>query len=226
MSTKITNNQMLWKKEINRLKRFMRQAEKKGYNFDFNLPEQPKRVTKKSIERLKEITPNVLYSQATYSGELLRHGEKSITANEARKRSRKKGAEKAKATRKSKQENIPWEEYEIIYRIEQKLNEWTIPFYWSAYWVELKTNHYNKVKEIWENAVETEGKKELAKRLKGKADIIERILDNVLYGSDEEEVKFNITEFMEILLNRNLTDEEYEDIEALNEEYEDFEEWF
>ena len=45
-----------YKKEVNRLNRFIKQAEKRGYRFPQNaIPHQVKKPTKASIERLKKI---------------------------------------------------------------------------------------------------------------------------------------------------------------------------
>lgn len=61
MAKKLTANQIAYQKEISRLKRAIKRNEKQGYLLpqDF-LPAQPKKVTKKAIERLKEIKPKDL----------------------------------------------------------------------------------------------------------------------------------------------------------------------
>lgn len=56
-----TENQLAFERERRRIKAAIRRYEKKGYIFDKktieNLIKKPKRITKKSIENLKEITP-------------------------------------------------------------------------------------------------------------------------------------------------------------------------
>ena len=60
-------------KERNRLKSFVRRAEKRGYSFpDTLIPSIPNRKTEASIRRLKKLTKDVLYSKATYGGEAQR----------------------------------------------------------------------------------------------------------------------------------------------------------
>lgn len=64
---KITVNQAEYKKELTRIKRFVKRAEKRGYKFNEGiLPEMPKRVTKKALEKIKSIRPEDLYKNSTY----------------------------------------------------------------------------------------------------------------------------------------------------------------
>lgn len=65
-----TQNQLNaeYNKELNRLKRFMRQAQKKGFAFpDTAIPKPPKKITAKSVSRLQKITSKSLYKKATYT---------------------------------------------------------------------------------------------------------------------------------------------------------------
>lgn len=65
---KITKKSQLLKeynKERNRIKRFIRNAEKRGYVFEPNLiPPKPKTITSGSIRRLSKIRPAQLYKKA------------------------------------------------------------------------------------------------------------------------------------------------------------------
>lgn len=65
---KITKKSQLLKeynKERNRIKRFIRNAEKRGYVFEPNLiPPKPKTITSGSIRRLSKIRPAQLYNKA------------------------------------------------------------------------------------------------------------------------------------------------------------------
>lgn len=102
MTTKITPEQE-YKKELRRIKQFIRRASKRGFFWEKSpIPNQPKKITSKSVERLRKITPDVLYKKGEYvvqeTGEL-------ITATKGRKLERKSAVEKAKETRKAKQAN-------------------------------------------------------------------------------------------------------------------------
>lgn len=58
-----------YNKQLNRIKHFIRRNEQRGFQFDDIIPNKPKRVTKASVNRLKKITPDVLYKHSVYGGE-------------------------------------------------------------------------------------------------------------------------------------------------------------
>ena len=101
-SQKLTPNQMAFKKELNRIKRFVRNARKRGYEFDDNvLPKQPKRVTRKKLEEIKKIKPSNLYDKAVYYDEI---SHETFTGQQGRKIERYRANLKAKETRKKNKE--------------------------------------------------------------------------------------------------------------------------
>lgn len=90
-------------KERNRLKSFVRRAEKRGYSFpDTLIPSIPKRKTEASIRKLKKLTKDVLYSKAIYGGEST-FGE-IVSGKEGLNLERKLRAKKASETRKANKE--------------------------------------------------------------------------------------------------------------------------
>lgn len=98
MAKKLTLNQELWQKELNRIKRFQKSATKRGFYFpDEIIPDTPRRITKKALERLQKITPNQQYAKAVY---LDKASGKMISGTEGRRQERsiasKKGWEKVK----------------------------------------------------------------------------------------------------------------------------------
>ena len=63
----MTKNQLEFKKQQRRLKRAIKRLEKQGYfDFDFEIPTQPKRVTKKRIEEIKAIKPKHILKGAQH----------------------------------------------------------------------------------------------------------------------------------------------------------------
>lgn len=103
MAKKLTQLQLDYKKQVKRLKQAVRRAEKHGYIVPENvIPKQPKRITKKSVERLKKITTDEIYSKSEKldfeTGEL-------IPGKVARKQERSEAAKKAAKTRKEKRYN-------------------------------------------------------------------------------------------------------------------------
>ena len=96
---KLTKNQIAFKKQVTRIKNFIRRATKRGYEFsDDIIPTMPKRVTTKSIEKIKNIKPKDLYSKASYldksTGEI-------VSGSTGRKIERNLSTQKAKETRKN-----------------------------------------------------------------------------------------------------------------------------
>jgi len=99
---KLTPNQQAWKRETKRIKAFMRRATKRGYIFEgITLPSAPKRITKKSLQQLKDITPDYLYGKA----KKLVPGstDQYMTGTEARAMERRVAYLKGKATRERNQ---------------------------------------------------------------------------------------------------------------------------
>lgn len=90
-------------KERNRIKSFVRRAEKRGYSFPESIvPSIPKRKTEASIRKLKKLTKEMLYSKAYYGGEAT-SGE-IVSGKEGLKVERQLRAKRAVETRKKKKE--------------------------------------------------------------------------------------------------------------------------
>lgn len=90
-------------KERNRIKSFVRRAEKRGYSFPESIvPSIPKRKTEASIRKLKKLTKEMLYSKASYGGEAT-YGE-IVSGKEGLKLERQLRAKRAAETRKQKKE--------------------------------------------------------------------------------------------------------------------------
>lgn len=116
----LTPTQQAYRKQVRRIKQFIRRAEKRGYQFSENvLPQQPKRITKQSVERLRKLTPEQLYKKAEYGGQAT-YGE-LVAGTKGRELERKASAQKALETRRARQQlqqPLPKTEYDI----EQTLN--------------------------------------------------------------------------------------------------------
>lgn len=108
---KLTANQQAFNKELKRIKRFLHNAQKRGYEFDDNvLPKQPKRITRKKLEEIKNIKPSNLYDKAVYYDEVT---HETFTGQQGRRIERHRASLKAKKTReenkKNKEKNITQE---------------------------------------------------------------------------------------------------------------------
>lgn len=94
-----------YSKERQRIQRFIRSAERRGYVFPKNsLPSKPKRITPASVERLKKITPAKLYEKAEYivaeTGEVV-SGRKGRILE--RQRASRKGARTRERNKREKE---------------------------------------------------------------------------------------------------------------------------
>ena len=95
-----------YNKERNRIKRFIRNAEKRGYVFEPNLiPPKPKTITSGSIRRLSKIRPAQLYKKAYAISAVT---GQPITVEQRKREIRQAAARKAWETRRRKKDQ---EEY-------------------------------------------------------------------------------------------------------------------
>lgn len=220
MVTKLTPNQQEWKKQLKRLQQFIRRAKKRGYTFpDDVIPERPKRITKKKLSKIKGINPQTLYSQAEfYNPET---GE-TISGLEGRTFERKRSARKGQLTKSIKRTqqteiSLPRQTDLVLHNIRDLINQFTPSSLWSDYWSQKKENDKNKLQALLDNAIAQEGENVVAERLENYAGDIERIINSILYGSDEEQTQFDMVEFATIIKGRSLTQQESSELTDLME---------
>lgn len=121
MSKPTKKSQLLkeYNKERMRIKRFIRNAEKRGYVFESNIiPPKPKTITSGSIRRLSKIRPAQLYKKAYAISAVT---GQPITVEQRKKEIRKEASRKAWETRQRKKD---LEQYERI----KKDREWQQTF--------------------------------------------------------------------------------------------------
>ena len=191
---KLTKNQIAFKKQITRIKNFIRRATKRGYEFsDTIIPNMPKRVTKKSIEKIKNIKPKDLYSKASYldksTGEI-------VSGSTGRKIERKLSAQKAKETRKKNNNkrhsnnNKNYITYETV--IMKNFYEY------------IKSFTSNKIRDSLYGMIKTleyeQGRTEVAKALQNMPLQFHEILARCGYDSDKAIMEFE-TSFLEYFPN-------------------------
>ena len=104
---KQTALQKEYAKERRRILRFMREAEKRGFMFDKSDYQQPKRVTKKAVAKLKATRPADLYKKAMYVDPTTGEFTKAEVGRKLeRQRAARKGIEERKRRLDTK---IPYE---------------------------------------------------------------------------------------------------------------------
>ena len=95
-----------YNKERNRIKRFIRNAEKKGYVFEPNLlPPKPKTITSGSIRRLSKIRPAELYRKAYAISAVT---GQPITVEQRKREIREEASRKAWETRRRKKDEAEY----------------------------------------------------------------------------------------------------------------------
>lgn len=91
-----------YNKERNRIKRFIRNAEKRGYVFEPNLlPPKPKTITSGSVRRLSKIRPAQLYNKAYAISAVT---GQPITVEQRKREIRQEASRKAWETRRRKKD--------------------------------------------------------------------------------------------------------------------------
>ena len=191
---KLTKNQIAFKKQVTRIKNFIRRATKRGYEFSDNvIPSMPKRVTKKSIEKIKNIKPKDLYSKASYldksTGEI-------VSGSTGRKIERNLSTQKAKETRKNNNNkrhsnnNKNYIKYETV--IMKNFYEY------------IKSFTSNKIRDSLYGMIRTleveQGRTEVAKALQNMPLQFHEILARCGYDSDKALMEFE-TSFLEYFPN-------------------------
>lgn len=191
---KLTKNQIAFKKQVTRIKNFIRRATKRGYEFSDNvIPTMPKRVTKKSIEKIKNIKPKDLYSKASYldksTGEI-------VSGSTGRKIERNLSTQKAKETRKNNNNkrhsnnNKNYITYETV--IMKNFYEYIKSFTSNK----IRDSLYGMIKSLEHE----QGRTEVAKALQNMPLQFHEILARCGYDSDKAIMEFE-TSFLEYFPN-------------------------
>lgn len=191
---KLTKNQIAFKKQVTRIKNFIRRATKRGYEFsDTVIPTMPKRVTKKSIEKIKNIKPKDLYSKASYldksTGEI-------VSGSTGRKIERNLSTQKAKETRRNNNNkrhsnnNKNYITYETV--IMKNFYEYIKSFTSNK----IRDSLYGMIKSLEHE----QGKSEVAKALQNMPLQFHEILARCGYDSDKAIMEFE-TSFLEYFPN-------------------------
>ena len=95
-----------YNKERKRIKRFIRNAEKRGYVFEPNLiPPKPKTITSGSIRRLSKIRPAQLYKKAYAISAVT---GQPITVEQRKREIREEASRKAWETRRRKKDQVDY----------------------------------------------------------------------------------------------------------------------
>lgn len=209
-----------YQKERERIQRFIRRAEKRGYKFEGKvLPDIPKRVTKQSVERLKKLDTKALYAKSTYYDPIL---DKRVTGTEEQKLVRSRASKKAAQTRKAKKDgvktgnDIPHIDDVIIDNIYDLIKSWQPSETWSKSYTKLKERDKNILESILDGAISSLGRNQVARNLQARAEEIPALVWHILYGSSDfkwGDIQGDIAAIAAIIYGRRLTVAESMDIQ-------------
>lgn len=249
-ATKQTALEQAYSKELKRIKQFMRRAEKRGYRwYDYELPKKPKKITEKSVARLKKITPDVLYKKGGYidqdTGEIL-EGVKGRTIE------RKTAAQKAAETRKRKK-NKPKKEKQpkapkpepvepnydepyygeaddylpdftemVINNVYELIDNFNAGAFFSKRGLSQAMHNRDKLRAILDSAIAKFGASAVAERLNNEnASEIAEIVDKAMYNYEEAEI--HISRFASILNGGPLSASQAAEFAEMSEQSENWE---
>lgn len=196
----MTVNQQLYKKEIARIKKFIRRAEARGYRFDYEIPKMPKRVTSSYLKELKKkTTPEMLYRKATAIGD----SGKIVSGTERRKEERKEAA--LKGIQKKKM---------VLPAPVSKPSAGAIPKFSDivlsnirALIAKYPTKGAELLEELLRYEINTYGEDKVAEACEEHTELIELAETIVYYSSSKERLHAALTAFAEIIQGTILEDD-------------------
>lgn len=221
----------LWYNERQRIKRFIKSAEERGFRFPPHvIPEPPKRITSASVSRLKKMTPPSLYKRAKYYDPIT---DSLLSGTAGRKIERSKSARKAALTRSKMRTNItrtlagspPNDVDEILKNIEIIIAKWDVSDtglknyeHWKAN--AMRSDH-RTLKNILEGAIARDGRRVVATRLASRAEEVNQWVMDVLYNtSDREKAANELVWFATLLKGEALTESEKQAAAEIEMEFE------
>lgn len=240
-----------YNKELRRIKQFIRRVTKRGYIFEENIiPKKPKKITQSSVNRLKKITPSVLYEKSTavdpleggiVKGTVARKQERKVSARKAVQTKSRKNLERVRREAKQARDRYyrdrddkgtgtpPSQIYATLENVREQIRQWTPQTNWTTGLSEAKRRDVNILENILNGAIAQQGEEAVGKRLEENSLEINALLQEILYGSGSKEgnfkdgrtqVNFDLARFSAIVMGRPLTVEESIDLTDLAENLE------
>ncbi len=225
-----------YEREYKRITQAIRRQEKLGYYVPKEVrPTPPSKVKVMSpleVEKLINLTPKEIRKKSVWidqeTGEAHKgldivkshhkakpseaqisvpKGKKIKQITEPTKRKvRKKKKKELENTAPPKENNL---NIQIIDTINRLLADWQPAPYWHASFLERKHRNFNMINTVWKETLNKEGEYEVAYRLESNATEFTHLVERLLYASDSTvEDDFNMSRFIELLINRPLTAEE------------------
>ena len=218
---KQTENKKAYQKERRRLLQAVRRAEKQGYIFPEDVvPELPKRVTKKQLEKIQKTKPKQLYKKAEF---VYQETGEVVPAEQRKQEVKQEAIRKAKETRKrNKNISTPYvptyyPTISIIDIVRDRITELTreakppIPI----------DNRKNELLSIFEDNVTAFGDNitEYEHYLEAHESEIAELLYIISYDSDEEKLSASFVTLGRLLNMQSLSMSQAENLSMMAEYY-------
>lgn len=234
---KMTPNQAAFAKQQQRIRRFIKSAEKRGYSFPTNVvPDRPARVTKRDIARITAIKPKTLYEQAIYVYE-----GSTFTGTEGRMIERSLAAQKGALHKREKDPRYhtkggfpPAEATDVADRVKEALDRlnrgkseyekvmeeikgWEPSVYWNAWFSEIRTQQVNQMERMISTAVENNGFVQTMRAIGAQPEAFHYAANVIMYDSKQDAIANSFVALAEILKSTALTADDLADLEILSD---------
>lgn len=223
---KPTPAEQAYNKELRRINRFIKAAEKRGFIFNLKiLPPQPKKITKASVQRLKKITPETLYKKASYQTDDFR----IISGVEGRKLERSRAAKKQTSlpsqrkptTSQGPRKGPPSIVDSVLSTVEELIARFPDGNIWTDWQEKLHRKHKNMLEGMLNTQIMLYGRATIAYRFEKAAAQVVDLVEQIIYGdSKEEDFQIDIQAMARIIKGENLNNEEILESLDLAEQYE------
>ena len=223
---KLTPAEQAYNKELRRINRFIKAAEKRGFIFNLKiLPPHPKKITKASVQRLKKITPETLYKKASYQTDDFR----IISGVEGRKLERSRAAKKQTSppsqrkstTSQGPRKGPPSIVDSVLATVEELIARFPDGNIWTDWQEKLHRKHKNMLEGMLNTQIMLYGRATIAYRFEKAAAQVVDLVEQIIYGdSKEEDFQIDIQAMARIIKGENLNNEEILESLDLAEQYE------
>lgn len=168
-----------YNKERRRIANFMRDAKARGYEFEIGVPKTAKqkgKVTKADVERLRKMTPDYLYSKATYTRAFDPRTGVPLSGKQGREYERSQAAKKgAQTKRKKRKQPAPQDVY--VDTVLSAFKSILYSYVRSTGWDSL----YEQIVNALETAIVQKGRVAVAADLEEHPEIIEQLYTALYY---------------------------------------------
>jgi hypothetical protein len=223
---KLTPAEQAYNKELRRINRFIKAAEKRGFIFNLKiLPPRSKKITKASVQKLKKITPETLYKKASYQTDDFR----IISGVEGRKLERSRAARKQASmppqqkptTPQAPRKGPPSIVDSVLATVEELIARFPDGNIWTDWQEKLHRKHKNMLEGMLNTQIMLYGRATIAYRFEKAAAQVVDLAEQIIYGdSKEEDFQIDIQAMARIIKGENLNSEEILDSLDLAEQYE------